>query len=128
MREMLFQHDIVTAHTGRVSMEVVRRMFPDIWSPVSAMLLAPTFPWSICDFLWGYRKSRVYMNRTRTIEELKLSICQDIAAVPQKVLERAMQNFERFRMCPTRRTSSEIFCTKFGTNFKNALKTFFLCN
>jgi hypothetical protein len=37
----------------------------------------------------------VYTNRPRTIEELKLSIHQEIAALPQKMLERAMQNFEK---------------------------------
>jgi hypothetical protein len=51
--------------------------------------------------LRGYLKSRVYTNGPRTIEELKLSIRQEIAAVPQKkMLVRAMQDFEeRLRMC-----------------------------
>jgi len=40
------------------------------------------------------------MNRPRTIEELKLSVHQEIAAVPQKLLKRAMQDFEeRLQMC-----------------------------
>jgi len=89
--------------TVRVSMEVVRHMFPphvisrfgDVsWPPCSPDL-------SICDlFLWGYLKSRVYTNGPRTIEELKLSIRQEIAALPQEMLERAMQDFEKgLRMC-----------------------------
>jgi len=50
--------------------------------------------------LWGYLKSRVYMNRPRTIEELKLAIRQEITAPPQKMLERVMQDFEeRLQMC-----------------------------
>ena len=50
--------------------------------------------------LWGYLKSRVYTTRARTIEKLKLAIRQEIAALPQKMLERAMQDFEdRLRMC-----------------------------
>ena len=50
--------------------------------------------------LWGYLKSRLYMNGPRTIEELKLAIRQEIAALPQKMLDRAMQDFEeRLRMC-----------------------------
>jgi hypothetical protein len=44
--------------------------------------------------LWGYLKSRVYTNRPRTIEELKLAIRQEIAALLQKMLEDAMQDFE----------------------------------
>jgi len=57
--------------------------------------------------LWRYLKSRVYTDRPRTIEELKLAIRQEIAALPQKKLERAMQDFEeRLRMWgPARRTS-----------------------
>ena len=40
------------------------------------------------------------MNRPRMIEELKLSIRQEIAALPQEMLECAMQDFEeRLRMC-----------------------------
>ena len=97
MREMWFQQDGATAHTARVSMEVVRRMFPqhvisrfgDVsWPPRSPDLLICNF------FLWGYLKSRVYTNRSRTIEELKLSIRQEIAALLQRMLERAMQDFE----------------------------------
>jgi hypothetical protein len=47
-----------------------------------------------------YLKARVYTNRPRTIQELKLSIPQEIAAVPEDMLENAMQNFEeRLQMC-----------------------------
>jgi hypothetical protein len=50
--------------------------------------------------LWGYLKSSVYTMRPRTIEELKLAIRQEIAALPQKMLDRAMQDFEEsLRMC-----------------------------
>jgi hypothetical protein len=42
----------------------------------------------------------VYTNRPRTIEELKLSIRQEIAALPQEMLQHAMQDFEeRLRIC-----------------------------
>jgi len=44
--------------------------------------------------LWGYLKPRVYTNRPRTIEAFKLAIRQEIAALPQKMLDRAMQDFE----------------------------------
>jgi hypothetical protein len=40
------------------------------------------------------------MNRPRKIQELKLSIRQEIAAVPKDMLENVMQNFEeRLQMC-----------------------------
>ena len=103
MREIWFQQDHAKAHTVRVSMEVVRRIFPQHvifrFGDVSWLPRSPDL--SICNFfLWGYLKCRVYTKRSRMIEELKLSIRQEIAAVPQKKLERAMQDFEeRLRMC-----------------------------
>ena len=112
MREMWFQQDGATAHMARVLMEVVPGMFPQhVISRFSDVSWPPRSPdLSICDFLFfflffsffggGYLKSRVYTNRPRTIEELKLSICQEIAALPQEMLEHAMQDFEeRLRMC-----------------------------
>jgi len=73
---------------------VIARFGDVYWPPGSPDL-------SICDFfLWGYLKCRVYSNRPLTIEGLKLSIRQEIAAVLQKMLERAMQDFEeRLQMC-----------------------------
>ena len=44
--------------------------------------------------LWGCLKSRLYTARPCTIEELKLAIRQEISALPQKMLERGMQDFE----------------------------------
>jgi hypothetical protein len=42
----------------------------------------------------------VYTNKPRTIQELKISILQEIAAVPEDMLENAIQNFEeRLQMC-----------------------------
>jgi len=63
--------------------------------------------------LQGYRKSRVYTNWPRKIEELKLAIREVIAAMPQKCLERAMQDFEeRLRMCVRQgRHMTDIFRT-----------------
>jgi hypothetical protein len=40
------------------------------------------------------------VNRPRTIQELKLSIRQEIAAMPEDMSENAVQNFEeRLQMC-----------------------------
>jgi len=65
--------------------------------------------------LRGYLKSRVYTNRSRTIEELKLVIHQEIAALPQKLLECVMQDFEerlRIRVRQEGRHLTDIiFCT-----------------
>lgn len=84
-------------------MERVRQMFPqhvisrfgDVsWPPCSPDL-------SACDFfLWGYLKSRVYANKPRWLQELKINIRQEIARVPKEVILRVMHNFpERLQMC-----------------------------
>ena len=54
---------------------------------------------SACDFfLWGYLKSKVYVRKPRTVDNLKVSIREEIATVPQEMLVNVMQNFEeRFR-------------------------------
>jgi len=131
MEEMWFQQDGATAHTAWASMTVVRQMFPqhvvsrfgDVpWPPRSPDLYA-------CDFfLWGYLKSKVYVRKPRTVDDLKVSIReetatvtqeiasvpqeiatvsqeiatvpQETATVPQEMLVNLMQNFEeRLRTC-----------------------------
>ena len=56
---------------------------------------------STCDFfLWGYLKSKVYVRKPRTVDDLKVSIREEIATVPQEMLVNVMQNFEeRLRTC-----------------------------
>jgi len=56
---------------------------------------------SACDFfLWGYLKSNVYVRKPRTVDDLKVSIREEITTVPQEMLVNVMQNFEeRLRTC-----------------------------
>jgi len=56
---------------------------------------------SACDFiLWGYLKSKVYVRKPRTVDDLKVSIREVIATVPQEILVNVIQNFEeRLRTC-----------------------------
>jgi len=50
---------------------------------------------SACDFfLWGYLKSKVYVRKSRTVDDLKVSIREEIATVPQEMLVNVMRNFE----------------------------------
>ena len=52
------------------------------------------------DLLWGYLKSKVYVRKPRTVDDLKVSIREEIATVPQEMLVNVMQNFEeRLRTC-----------------------------
>ena len=64
---------------------------------------------SACDFfLWGYLKSKVYVRKPRRVDDLKVSVREEIATVPQEMLVNVMQNFEeRLRTCvQARRTPS----------------------
>ena len=56
---------------------------------------------SACDFfLWGYLKSKVYVRKPRTIDDMKVSISEEIATVRHEMLVNVMQNFEeRLRTC-----------------------------
>jgi len=56
---------------------------------------------SACDFfLWGYPKSKVYVQKPGTVDDLKVSIREEIATVPQEILVNVMQNSEeRLRTC-----------------------------
>ena len=46
---------------------------------------------SACDFfLWGYLKSEVYVRKPRTVDDLKVSIREEIATVPQEILVNVM--------------------------------------
>jgi len=51
-------------------------------------------------FLWVYLKSKVYVRKPPTVDDLKAFIREEIASVPQEMLVNVMQNFEeRFRTC-----------------------------
>jgi hypothetical protein len=77
--EMWFQLDGATAHTARATMDILRQLFskwiisrsPQInWPPHSPDLSGPDY------FLWGNLKERVYVNKPRTLDQLKENIQQ----------------------------------------------------
>jgi len=78
---------------------------------------------SACDFfLWGYLKSKVYVRKPRTVDDLKVSIREEIATVPQEMLVNVMQNFEeRLRTCvlQERRHFSGIIFRNWVVNVSN---------
>ena len=43
-------------------------------------------------FLWGYLKSKVYVNKPRIVAELKDNIREEIAAIPTEMLAKTMEN------------------------------------
>jgi hypothetical protein len=94
--DVWFQPDGATAHTSRVSMTVLQQHFPgrlnslrgDLhWSARSPDLTPCGY------FLWGYLKSIVYNDRSRTLDHLKNNIRQAIANIPVNMLESVERNF-----------------------------------
>jgi len=84
-------------------MSVLREMFPQ-----HVIYRAGDVPWparspdlSACDyFLWGYLKSRVFIAKPRTTAELKQSIKEEIAAIPEQMTRRVMENLGvRLKQC-----------------------------
>ena len=101
--DIWFQQDGATAHTSRASMAVLREHFPerlisirgDLEWPARSPDLTP------CDFfLWGFLKSRVYVNRPSTLQDLKTNIQEEIANITPAMLARIMTNARnRFTQC-----------------------------
>lgn len=103
LRDMWFQQDGATSHIARDTREILKRMFPDKliskfgdidWPPRSPDLTPLDF------FLWGFLKGKVYTNKPQTIEQLKVNIREDIAAIQVETCENVMQNvLQRARIC-----------------------------
>jgi hypothetical protein len=98
-----FQQHGATAHTARVTMGVLRRLFPRLvlsrngdvpWPARSSDLTA-------CDYwLWGYLKSKVYVARPANIEEFKQRIRDEIASIPGEMIRKVMHNLRgRLEQC-----------------------------
>lgn len=63
-------------------------------------------------FLWGYHKSRLYDTKLNTLNELKDSICQQIAQIDRIVLDRIETNFlKRLQQCKNRRHLENVIFT-----------------
>ncbi|PNF19774.1 hypothetical protein B7P43_G14741 [Cryptotermes secundus] len=97
--DIWFQQDGATAHTARLTMDLLRGLFPehitshrgDIpWPARRSPDLAP------CDFfLWSHFKAEVYKHRPHTLDERKTAIREEIAAIPPGITARVMNNFRK---------------------------------
>ena len=89
------QQDGATAHTGRASMSVLLEMFPQHVISCRGNVPRParSLHLSTCDhFLWGYLSSKVFISKPRTIAELKQSIKEETAAIPEQMTRQVMEN------------------------------------
>ena len=91
-----FQQDGATAHTARVSMNVLRAAFPEWLISLRGNLNWPAHLPDLapCDyFLWGYLRFLVYNDHPHTLEQLQNNIQIEIANIPVGMLEKVDRNF-----------------------------------
>lgn len=97
-KDLWYQQDGATSHTARISLAVLRQMFPNrvisrngdiAWPPRSPDLTPPDF------FLWGYLKSKVFTNKPHTLLELKENIRREITAIDVHILQRVMDSMKK---------------------------------
>lgn len=100
---MCFQQDGATCHTSRETVTLLHEKFPQsvislrgdqVW-PARSCDLTP------CDFfLWGYVKSKAYVNKPQTIPQLKEEIERVINDINRDVCEKVIANFiDRVTAC-----------------------------
>lgn len=103
INKMWFQQDGATCHTARETMtlletkfsgRVISRFGDQNWPPRSCDLTCLDY------FLWGFLKSKVYVNHPETTEELKGEITRQIRQIQQPLLQNVLQNFvKRLHTC-----------------------------
>ena len=96
LHDIWFQQDSATCHTARETMDLLRSRFgeqfisrfgPVDWPPRSCDITPLDF------YLWGYVKSKCFVNKPATIEALEANITEVISEIPTEVLERVIQNW-----------------------------------
>jgi len=93
---ILYDTDLYTSATVRFKLDIRLLLRYTGWRKKERMFLI-----SACDFfLWSYLKSKVYFRKPRTVDDLKVSIREETATVPQEMLVNVTQNFEeKLRTC-----------------------------
>lgn len=94
--DVWFQQDGATSHTAGETIQLLHTRFParvisrfgdQNWPPRSCDLTPLDF------FLWGYLKSKVYVNHPQTIPDLKEEIRRCIEEIGPELCRNVIQNF-----------------------------------
>lgn len=100
LNDIWFQQNGATCHTAHETMDLLRgqcgeqmisRFGPINLPPISCHITSLDF------FLWGYVKSKVYIAKPSTIDELKANITNIISQIPIEMLGRVIENW-KFRI------------------------------
>jgi hypothetical protein len=99
----MFQQDGATCHTSRATMAVLSTLFGErIISKGATIEWPPRSPdLNPLDFwFWGYAKGLVYINKPRTLEQLKQNITEVAHNVTHEMLQNTYDNFvKRLSYC-----------------------------
>ncbi|CAK9816123.1 hypothetical protein ANTPLA_LOCUS8891 [Anthophora plagiata] len=96
LNDMWFQQDGATCHTAHATMDLLYSKFNGMiishfgdinWPPRSCDLTPLDF------FLWSYVKSRVYANKSQTIDALKVNITNAINDIEPDLCGRVIENW-----------------------------------
>jgi len=97
VEDLYFQQDGAPCHTSSATIASLLQMFPgcltskfdDItWPPRSPDLTPSDF------FLWGYFKSKVYINRPQSLAALKVNIQEEITNISAETLRHVMKSVQ----------------------------------
>lgn len=107
--DIWFQQDGATCHTARETMDILKQRFgeqlisrlgPVNWPPRSCDITPLDF------FLWGYVKSKVFVDKPASIEALEANITRVIREIPPVMFERVIENWN-LRMDELRRSCGQ---------------------
>jgi hypothetical protein len=100
---IFFQQDGAPAHRASMIKKYLHEIFPDRvigmgfpydWPPRSPDLTPLDF------FLWGFLKSKVYINNPKTLDQLKSNINAEIGKISAETLQKVAKNMEtRVLLC-----------------------------
>lgn len=114
LEDMWFQQDGTTAHTARATTDILKAAFPgslisrfgDLHWPVrSPDLTVPDFS------LWGFLKSRVYVNKVSALEALKDNIRHECENLSPEVMKNAIKRVRIAINCGGAHLTDIIFST-----------------
>jgi hypothetical protein len=96
-----FQQDGATPHTSRNSLAWLQQHFPG--RHVSSKTTIPWAPHSpdlspLDYMLWGYLKSKVYVNKPDTIQSLKAAIKKEMQRVSVAMIDRTIEDLQHTRL------------------------------
>ena len=95
LEDMWFHQDEATAHTARATTDILKAAFPgrliSRFGDLHCLARSPDF--TVPEFLlWGFLKSRVYVNQPETLKAIKDNIRHECEILSSEVLAKVVKN------------------------------------